>query len=485
MAADAMATEVIAQQHQSGLHCEGQSVVSFISSSSDGGDHDSQPHHSVETTPRHCAGRGDCSLLPEAVSTDLTKVPSVAAPGVSAATSPALYVPDYNFQVVDVASNQDGNAASRPSTPTDYRAALDAYYEMYDFSRSLPGEHGTESYSSGEIIICPSPAVFCTVHSDARPSQRTLGGVIQSVEPLPDAGTIGEYEEIKLMCDIERSSLYESFKLYIHRPSLSKCLLKRVCAKSRKADVEQLLLNTPEEKRCRFITQYICEYQGPTARYIVAAQAPCGSLSFLLDEMDLSEEMVSRIAYQLVIALDYLSLRDIAHRFLCPENILVTQTGSIQLANFCFATVIDCYTRAVCGAKDYRSPEMLSGRGYDTSIDWWALGVLVFFLACRVSPFNLTGALNEDVILNNTHNGYRPGLTRLVFPDLSDAFVNFVASLLNGLLSHRFRFVNGSCEAVKQSAFLSRIHDHMQNECAGQSRESCLSLELPYWFTHR
>lgn len=48
----------------------------------------------------------------------------------------------------------------------------------------------------------------------------------------------------------------------------------------------------------------------------------------------LSLENVIKIAFQSLQALSYLNEHGIVHRSLCPENIVLTDTGDIQLFNY-------------------------------------------------------------------------------------------------------------------------------------------------------
>jgi serine/threonine protein kinase len=60
------------------------------------------------------------------------------------------------------------------------------------------------------------------------------------------------------------------------------------------------------------------------------------------------------------------------------------------------------FRNTVVGNVSYASPESVIGAYYNQSIDWWALGVLIFHLICGKTPFEAPSS-NEiiDNILNN------------------------------------------------------------------------------------
>ena len=60
------------------------------------------------------------------------------------------------------------------------------------------------------------------------------------------------------------------------------------------------------------------------------------------------------------------------------------------------------------GTPNYIAPEILRGEDYSFSVDWWALGVLLYEMLAGRSPFDVVGATDnpdqntEDYLFQGT-----------------------------------------------------------------------------------
>ena len=77
------------------------------------------------------------------------------------------------------------------------------------------------------------------------------------------------------------------------------------------------------------------------------------------------------------------------HRDLKLENILIDETGYLKIIDYGLAKTLsqDNLTRTFCGTPEYLAPEMVTQQGHDFSVDWWALGCLVFEMTTGKAPF--------------------------------------------------------------------------------------------------
>jgi serine/threonine-protein kinase len=105
----------------------------------------------------------------------------------------------------------------------------------------------------------------------------------------------------------------------------------------------------------------------------------------------------------------------IVHRDVSPENLLVTYSGQVKVADFGIAKAahLESKTRTgqIKGKISYLSPETLLGEETDRRADVWALGVTLHWACTAQKPF---AGKSEGEILQQILNAEPPPLRKLV-----------------------------------------------------------------------
>jgi protein kinase A len=155
-------------------------------------------------------------------------------------------------------------------------------------------------------------------------------------------------------------------------------------------------------------------------------------------------------ATEIILACGHIHSKNIAYRDLKLENVLLDSCGHVKLIDFGFAKVVRTRTYTMCGTPDYMAPEIINRKGHNQSVDWWALGVLIYEMLSGDTPFRgfNAAAIYQKVLLTQ--------------PKFPSSFTDNARSLITGLLtkskSHRLGAGRGGAEDVQGHPWFDSVH---------------------------
>ncbi|KAG7091254.1 cAMP-dependent protein kinase catalytic subunit [Marasmius oreades] len=154
-----------------------------------------------------------------------------------------------------------------------------------------------------------------------------------------------------------------------------------------------------------FIINLWGTFQDTSNLYMVMDFVPGGELFTLLRRSNRFPDPVAKFyAAEVALALNHLHKLDIIYRDLKPENILLNSDGHIKIADFGFAKICSTTTWTLCGTPDYLAPEIIGQHRYNKSVDWYALGVLIFEMLSGLPPYHQPEA-NQLKLYEKIHQG--------------------------------------------------------------------------------
>nr|AML77797.1 putative LOV domain-containing protein [Ruscus sp. BC-2016] len=323
-------------------------------------------------------------------------------------------------------------------------------------------------------VVIPKP------HTKDNSSWRAIQKVLETGEniglkhfrPIKPLGS-GDTGSVHLV-ELLETGEYFAMKAMDKNVMLNRNKVHRACAEREILD----LLDHP------FVPTLYTSFQTKMHICLVTDYCPGGELFSLLDRQPqkvIKEDAVRFYAAEVLVALEYLHCQGIIYRDLKPENILLQRDGHISLTDFDLSCLTSCRpqlllphsvdmkkqkkgwmppifiaepvraSNSFVGTEEYIAPEIITGAGHTSAVDWWALGILLYEMIYGYTPFR--GKTRQKTFANILHKD-------LKFP--GDISVSLPARQLMYRLLHRDpKNRLGSCEGaneIKQHPFFHGIH---------------------------
>jgi cGMP-dependent protein kinase 1 len=251
----------------------------------------------------------------------------------------------------------------------------------------------------------------------------------------------GMYGNVTLVTHKAKNSLYAlktiskdkiiSFNIYDHL-----ILEKQILMQLNHSMIIKLIKTFKDWNRIYFLMEYIK-----------------GSDLFdvLIDMQIVREESAKFYMACLLIIVDYLHDRHIVHRDLKPENIMIDEEGYLKLIDFDTAKIINGRTYTTVGTPHYMAPEIILRDGYNSAVDLWSLGIIMYEIIYGKVPF---GNDEEDpTIIYEEILEHKLDIKGS--PYNGNAYKSFIQQLLNPNPAAR---LGGSMEKLKSHSWFSNFN---------------------------
>ncbi|KAK5640118.1 hypothetical protein RI129_010929 [Pyrocoelia pectoralis] len=238
---------------------------------------------------------------------------------------------------------------------------------------------------------------------------------------------------------------------YINDKSLTfalKCLKKQHIVDTQQQDhifSEKMIMMC-----CRspFICRMYRTFRDSKYVYMLLEACLGGEVWTILRDRACFDDHTTRFITACVIeAFDYLHNRGIIYRDLKPENLLLDNHGYVKLVDFGFSKRLgySSKTWTFCGTPEYVAPETILNKGHDRSVDYWALGILMYELLTGSPPFTASDPMK-------TYNLILKGIDMIDFEkhNVGRSAQSLIKKLCRDLPSERLGYQRGGIQDIKK-----------------------------------
>ena len=149
-------------------------------------------------------------------------------------------------------------------------------------------------------------------------------------------------------------------------------------------------------------------YKDSQYMYMVMEYAPKGDLegyirSFYKNNKKIDLKFIDTMIYQITEGINILHKNNIIHRDIKLPNILVFKDNLVKITDFGVSKLLEkenMLANTAIGTPYYMSPEIIKGNPYNFSVDFWALGCLIYKSLTNKYPFesnSITGLCRKII----------------------------------------------------------------------------------------
>jgi calcium/calmodulin-dependent protein kinase I len=226
-------------------------------------------------------------------------------------------------------------------------------------------------------------------NSNLNPQSVEQGGLLEDFGPREVYPPKPQFHELYRLGDVLGTGAFSVVKICNRLGSSDTFAVK--CVDRRKLSDEDTVALLDEVAILRGLRHQhvirLYDFIEEPGNYYLVMEQMCGGELFdrVVAKTYYNEKEARDTCKILLEAMRYCHANNVAHRDLKPENLLLPRLDNdsdVKIADFGFAKW--CFKpkslRTQCGTPGYVAPEILRGELYDTKVDMWSIGVILFIL---------------------------------------------------------------------------------------------------------
>ncbi|OCT99051.1 hypothetical protein XELAEV_18004849mg [Xenopus laevis] len=259
----------------------------------------------------------------------------------------------------------------------------------------LPERNKTSSDSS-ERVYCLEQALHTLANVTDQIQDPTCPGnqraMVRGRTPSISKSSREDFDLLSVLGEGHFGKVFLAKHKYTKKKVAIKAISKETSDPKAAEDIkrEKQIMQLVKRKKAPFLLGLITSFETNCNECLVMDFATGGDLFSLINKYDLPMECIRFYAACIVLGLKFLHEHGIVHRDLKPGNILLDKRGYPQISDYGLSITGKGFRDKlydICGTDVYMAPELLTDTCYTRSVDWWALGVIIYEMIFAQWPF--------------------------------------------------------------------------------------------------